>query len=179
MLQKRIHMKSLSQILAILALGASSFQVADACTNFLVTRGASVNGATMITYAADAHFLYGELYYHPAADHPAGSMTEIYEWDTGKYLGKIKQVPHTFAVVGLMNEHQVAMGETTYGGRPGLVDTTAIVDYGSLMFLTLQRARTAREAIQVMGDLVAEYGYYSFVLEERRQASPAGEILHQ
>ena len=161
MLQKRIHMKSLSQILAILALGASSFQVADACTNFLVTRGASVNGATMITYAADAHFLYGELYYHPAADHPAGSMTEIYEWDTGKYLGKIKQVPHTFAVVGLMNEHQVAMGETTYGGRPGLVDTTAFVDYGSLMFLTLQRARTAREAIQVMGDLVAEYGYYS------------------
>ena len=147
--------------MAILTVSALSVQDANTCTNFLVTRGASVNGATMITYAADAHFLYGELYYRPAADHPAGSMTKIYEWDTGKFLGEIKQVSHTYSVVGLMNEHQLAIGETTYGGHPELVDTTGIIDYGSLMFLALQRAKTAREAIQVMGDLMAEYGYYS------------------
>ena len=154
-------MKRLFQFMVILTVSALSVQDANTCTNFLVTRGASVNGATMITYAADAHFLYGELYYRPAADHPAGSMTKIYEWDTGKFLGEIKQVSHTYSVVGLMNEHQLAIGETTYGGHPELVDTTGIIDYGSLMFLALQRAKTAREAIQVMGDLVAEYGYYS------------------
>ena len=144
-----------------LALGMMFAQEANTCTNFLVTRGASLNGATMITYAADAHFLYGELYYRAAADHPEESMMKVYEWDTGKYLGKIKQVAHTYSVVGLMNEHQVAIGETTYGGHPELVDTTGIIDYGSLMFLALQRAKTAREAIQVMGDLVKEYGYCS------------------
>ncbi len=154
-------MKRLFQFMSILTVSALSVQDANTCTNFLVTRGASANGATMITYAADAHFLYGELYYRPAADHPAGSMTKIYEWDTGKFLGEIKQVSHTYSVVGLMNEHQLAIGETTYGGHPELVDSTGIIDYGSLMFLALQRAKTAREAIQVMGDLVAEYGYYS------------------
>ena len=154
-------MKRLFQFMSILTVSALSVQDANTCTNFLVTRGASVNGATMITYAADAHFLYGELYYRPAADHPAGSMTKIYEWDTGKFLGEIKQVALTYSVVGLMNEHQLAIGETTYGGHPELVDSTGIIDYGSLMFLALQRAKTAREAIQVMGDLVAEYGYYS------------------
>ena len=154
-------MKRLFQFMSILTLSALSVQDANTCTNFLVTRGASVNGATMITYAADAHFLYGELYYRPAADHPAGSMTKIYEWDTGKFLGEIKQVSHTYSVVGLMNEHQLAIGETTYGGHPELVDSTGIIDYGSLMFLALQRAKTAREAIQVMGDLMAEYGYCS------------------
>ncbi len=155
------HMKRLFQFMAILTVIALSVQDANTCTNFLVTRGASVNGATMITYAADAHFLYGELYYRPAADHPAGSMMKIYEWDTGKFLGEIRQVSHTYSVVGLMNEHQLAIGETTYGGHSELVDTTGIIDYGSLMFLALQRAKTAREAIQVMGDLMAEYGYYS------------------
>jgi dipeptidase len=136
-------------------------QEEQACTNYLVTRGASVNGATMISYAADSHTLYGELYYLPARDYPAGSWLDIYEWDTGKHLGKIRQVSHTFSVVGNMNEHQVAIGETTYGGRPGLVDTTAIMDYGSLMYITLQRAKSAREAIEIMGKLVAEYGYCS------------------
>jgi dipeptidase len=154
-------MKRIFQMMAILILGAISIQEANTCTNFLITRGASANGATMITYAADAHFLYGELYYRPAADHPAGSLLDIYEWDTGKFLGKIKQVPHTYAVVGLMNEHQLAIGETTYGGRPELVDSTGIIDYGNLMFLALQRAKTARGAIRVMADLVSEYGYYS------------------
>jgi dipeptidase len=133
----------------------------NGCTNFLVTPGASVNGTAMITYAADAHVLYGELYFRPAADYPPGAMLDVYEWDTDKFLGRIPQLSHTFSVVGNMNEHQVAIGETTYGGRRELHDSTGIVDYGSLMYITLQRARTAREAINIMGELVAEYGYCS------------------
>jgi dipeptidase len=133
----------------------------QACTNYLITKGASADGSTMITYAADSHVLYGELYYLPAQDHMPGSMLDIYEWDTGKYMGKIKQVPHTYSIVGLMNEHQVSVGETTWGGRSELSDPKAIMDYGSLMFIALQRAKTAREAIKVMTDLVAEYGYAS------------------
>ena len=133
-----------------------------ACTNFLITRGASADGSTMITYAADSHVLYGELYYTPAADYPKGAMLDVYEWDTGTFLGKIEQVPHTYSVVGNMNEHQVAIGETTFGGRSELGSQSgAIIDYGSLMYITLQRAKTAREAIQVMTDLVEKYGYYS------------------
>ena len=132
-----------------------------ACTNFLISKGASKDGSTMITFAADSHVLYGELYFTPAADHLPGEMLDIYEWDTGKYLGQIKQVPHTYSVVGNMNEHQVSIGETTWGGRSELRDSLAIMDYGSLMYVTLQRAITAREAIKIMGDLVEEYGYYS------------------
>ncbi len=132
-----------------------------ACTNFLITPGASLYGSAMITYAADAHVLYGELYFRPAADYPPGTMFGIYEWDTNKFLGRIPQVSHTYSVVGNMNEHQVAIGETTYGGRSELRDTTGMIDYGSLMYITLQRARTAREAIQIMGDLVSRHGYYS------------------
>ncbi len=132
-----------------------------ACTNYLITKGASVDGSTMITFAADSHVLYGELYYFPARDHIPGTMVDIYEWDTGKHLGQIPQVSHTYSVVGLMNEHQVAIGETTWGGRSELRDSTAVIDYGSLIFLALQRARTAREAIEVMTGLVAEHGYYS------------------
>jgi len=132
-----------------------------ACTNFLVTKGASTDGSTMITYAADSHVLYGELYHWPAADYPKGSMLKVYEWDTGKYLGEIEQVEHTYNVVGNMNEFQLAIGETTYGGRSELRDTTGIIDYGSLIYVTLQRARTAREAIKVMSNLVKKYGYYS------------------
>lgn len=132
-----------------------------ACTNFLITKGATTDGSAMITYAADSHVLFGELYHRPAADYPEGTMVDVYEWDTGKYLGKIKQARHTYLVVGNMNEHQVSIGETTYGGNEELVDTAGIVDYGSLIYLTLQRARTAREAIKIMGELVAEYGYCS------------------
>jgi dipeptidase len=131
------------------------------CTNFLISKGASADGSTMITYAADSHVLYGELYYIPARDYPAGTMLDVYEWDTGKYMGKIPQVSHTFSVVGNMNENQVAIGETTYGGREELVDSTGIMDYGSLMYIALQRAKTAREAITIIGDLMAAYGYYS------------------
>ncbi len=133
----------------------------QACTNYLITKGASADGSTMITYSADSHELYGDLYYAPARDHLEGSMRDIYDGDTNKYLGKIKQVSHTYAVVGLMNEHQVAIGETTWGGREELKDPNAIVDYNSLMVIALERAKTAREAIKVMTDLVAEYGYAS------------------
>ncbi|UCE07424.1 MAG: C69 family dipeptidase [bacterium] len=133
----------------------------QACTNFLISKGASKDGSTMITYAADSHEMYGELYYTAAADHLPGSLLDIYEWDTGKFLGQINQIAHTYDVVGNMNEHQVAMGETTWGGRKELKDPNAIMDYGSLMYIALQRAKTAREAIKVMTGLVAEYGYYS------------------
>ena len=134
----------------------------SACTNFLVTRGASADGSTMITYAADSHNLYGELYHWPASKWPSGSMLDVYEWDTGKYLGKIEQIAETYSVIGNMNEHQLAIAETTFGGRNELSSQSgAIMDYGSLIYITLQRARNAREAIQVMTSLVEKYGYYS------------------
>jgi dipeptidase len=136
-------------------------QSSNACTNFLVTKGASVRGSTFITYSADSHQLYGELYYRPAMDYPSGSMLDVYEWDTNKHMGKIRQVPHTYSVVGNMNEHQLAIGETTYTGLETQIDTTGIIDYGSLIYITLQRAKNAREAIKVMSDLVSEYGYAS------------------
>ena len=149
-------------IAILIALGfASGIKNGNACTNFLVTKGASTDGSTMISYSADSHVLFGELYYWPAQDHTKGSKINIYEWDTGKYLGKIEQVEHTYAVTGNMNEHQLAIGETTYTGRRELQDTTGIIDYGSLIYLTLQRAKTAREAIQTMTELVDKYGYYS------------------
>jgi len=138
------------------------FPVASwACTNILVTKGASATGSTMISYAADSHTLYGELYHWPAATYAPGTMLQINEWDTNKPLGEIAQARETYNVVGNMNEFQVAIGETTYGGRHELVDTTGIMDYGSLIYVTLQRAKTARGAIKIMTDLVAEYGYYS------------------
>ena len=116
----------------------------------------------MITYAADSHTLYGELYFWPAADYAEGAQLDVYEWDTGKYLGKIPQVAHTWQVTGNMNENQVAIGETTFGGRKELASQKdAIVDYGSLIYIALQRSKTAREAITVMTDLVKNYGYAS------------------
>jgi len=134
----------------------------DACTNFLITRGASKDGSVMITYAADSHVLYGELYYWPAADYPDGAMLDVVEWDTGKYMGKIPQVKHTYQVTGNMNENQVAIGETTYGGRKELAtQKDALIDYGSLIYISLQRSKTAREAITVMTDLVKDFGYAS------------------
>ncbi len=156
-----IQTRFMTGVLAIAFL-FSSIQLSNACTNFLVTKGASTDGSTMITYAADSHTLYGELYYQPAQDHPEGAMRDIYEWDTGKYLGKIPQPRHTYSVVGNMNEFQVAIGETTFGGREELASQSgAIMDYGSLIYVTLQRAKTAREAIEIMTTLVEEHGYYS------------------
>ena len=147
--------------LSVLALVAN-FQVSLGCTNFLITKGASVDGSTMITYAADSHTLYGELYFQPARDNAPGALRDIYEWDTGTFLGRIPELEHTYSVVGNMNEFQVSIGETTYGGREELATQKgAIMDYGSLMYIALQRAKTAREAIQVMADLVEKYGYAS------------------
>ena len=137
-------------------------QISNACTNFLISKGASIDGSTMISYAADSHVLYGELYHQPAADYPEGAMRKIYEWDTGIYLGEIPQPAHTYSVIGNMNEFQLAIAETTFGGRSELSSQPgAIMDYGSLIYVTLQRAKTAREAIEVMTGLVEEYGYYS------------------
>lgn len=131
------------------------------CTNLLVGKLASNDGSTMITYSADSYALYGELYHWPAKKYGAGEMLKVYEWDTGKYLGEIKQVRETYNVVGNMNEHQLAIAETTFGGREELTDTEGIIDYGSLIYITLQRAKNAREAVKIMTELVAEYGYYS------------------
>ncbi|MCX6325434.1 MAG: C69 family dipeptidase [Bacteroidia bacterium] len=153
--------KLLATFIMILLTGILHEQITSACTNFLVTKGASANGSTMITYSADSHQLYGELYYWPARDYPQGSFLDVYEWDTHKYMGKIRQVAHTYSVVGNMNEHQLAIGETTYTGNESLIDTTGIIDYGSLSYITLQRAKNAREAIKVISDLVSEYGYAS------------------
>ena len=133
-----------------------------ACTNFLVTPGASADGSSMVSYAADSHVLYGELYHWPAATYPVGTMLDVYDWDTGKYMGQIEQAEKTYNVIGNMNENQVVIGETTYGGREELWgDSTAIMDYGSLIYIALQRSTSAREAIKIMTELVAKYGYAS------------------
>lgn len=136
-------------------------RAADACTNILVSKGASTDGSTFISYAADSHELYGELYLTPGGEHPEGATRDVVEWDTAKYLGRIPQARRTYWVVGNINEHQVSIGETTFTGREELGKPNGIIDYGSLMFIAMERARTAREAIKVMADLVAEFGYAS------------------
>ena len=149
----------MKKIYLILAL-CSAWVVGMACTNFLVGKDASQDGSTMISYAADSYALYGFLHFVPAADHPEGAVREVKDWDTGKPLCTIPQVAHTYNVVGNMNEHQLAIGETTWGGRPELESGEGI-DYGSLIYIALERCKTAREAIKCMTDLVAEYGYAS------------------
>lgn len=131
------------------------------CTNLLVGKKASTDGSTVISYAADSYGLYGELYHWPARQYRPGEKLKVNEWDTGKYLGEIPQALQTYNVIGNMNEHQLAIGETTFGGREELVDSTGIMDYGSLIYITLQRARNAREAITIMTGLVRDHGYYS------------------
>ncbi|MBQ7192692.1 MAG: C69 family dipeptidase [Paludibacteraceae bacterium] len=130
-----------------------------ACTNFIVGKSASADGSTMITYAADSYSFYGYLHFVPAADHEAGSVREIINWDDGRPLMTIREVPHTYRVIGNMNEHQVTIGETTWGGRE-LANSKGI-DYGSLIYVALERSKTAREAIECMTSLVAQYGYSS------------------
>lgn len=132
-----------------------------ACTNLIVGRQASTDGSTIVSYSADSYGLFGELYHYPAGTHAKGTMRPVHEWDTGKYLGEIPEARTTYNVIGNMNEHQLTITETTFGGREELVDTTGIIDYGSLIYIALQRSKSAREAIQVMTDLVQEYGYYS------------------
>jgi dipeptidase len=153
-------MKKLFLILMLTA-AVAGYESTNACTNFLISKGATKDGSVMITYAADSHVLYGELYYWPSRNWPSGTMVDVYEWDTGKYMGKIPQVGHTYSVVGNMNQFQLAIGETTYGGRLELMDSTAVIDYGSLIYLTLQRAKNAREAIATFSQLVSDYGYAS------------------
>ena len=136
-------------------------EAADACTNVIITRGASADGSNMVSYAADSHVLYGELYFHKAANWKAGTMLPIIEWDTYRPTGSIAQAAHTYQTVGNMNEHQLIIAETTWGGREEQADPAGIMDYGSLIYVTLQRARTAREAIQTIVALANEYGYPS------------------
>ncbi|MBO7343224.1 MAG: C69 family dipeptidase [Alistipes sp.] len=131
-----------------------------ACTNFIITRGASTDGSVMVTYAADSHALYGALYKHnPAAKY--NPMLAVYEWDSGKYLGDIPEAQKTYGTVGNMNEHSVIITETTFGGRSELRNPSGLIDYGSLIYITLQCATTAREAIDIIVDLANTYGYYS------------------
>ncbi|SHF72424.1 C69 family dipeptidase [Dysgonomonas macrotermitis] len=151
----------MKKVLFLLFLAATSFSNGFACTNLLVGKAASTDGSTLISYSADSYALYGELYHWPAKNYNAGEILKVYEWDTGKYLGEIKQAAQTYNVVGNTNEHQLSIGETTFGGREELVDPDGIIDYGSLIYITLQRAKNAREAVKIMTDLVAEYGYAS------------------
>ena len=151
-------------ILASTLLGAALLAVApdgNTCTNVIVTSGASRDGSVLVSYAADSHKLFGDLRYRPAMDWKAGSMVQIYDWDTSRYLGEIEQVPHTYQTVGNMNEFQVIITETTWGGRPELEDKKGGIDYGSLIYIALERAKTAREAIDVIVDLANTYGYAS------------------
>ena len=149
-------MKKLILTLAF-AVGAVT---AFACTNFIVTKGASTDGSVMVTYAADSHYLYGALYRYVPAKRPAATMP-IHDWDSGKYLGDITQAPVTYATVGNMNEHSLIITETTWGGLPQLEDPNGKIDYGSLIYTTLQRAKTARQAIATIAELANTYGYAS------------------
>ena len=150
-----------TKLMWMVTLLAAMVTNSPACTNLIVGKAASADGSVIVSYSADSFGMFGHLYHSPAATHSQGEMLDIYDWDTAQYLGQIKQVPKTYNVIGNINEFQVTIGETTFGGRPELADSTGIIDYGSLIYIALQRASTAREAIQVMTDLVKEYGYHS------------------
>ncbi|MDR0961447.1 MAG: C69 family dipeptidase [Mediterranea sp.] len=153
-------MKSKKIILAVLFITASAVQ-AFACTNLIVGKNASTDGSTIVSYSADSYGHFGDLVHFAAGLHAKGTMRDIYEWDTGKYLGQIPEAAQTYNVIGNINEFQVTIAETTFGGRSELVDTLGLIDYGSLIYIGLQRSRTAREAIKIMTELVQQYGYYS------------------
>ena len=150
-------MKSLILSAAMLLASEGAF----ACSNLIVGKKASVDGSVMVSYNADDYGMFGHLCHYPAGTHPKGSMRQIYDWDSGVYHGEIEEAPVTYNVIGNINEFQLSIGETTYGGREEMVDSTGILDYGSLIYVTLQRAKTAREAISVMTSLVEKYGYNS------------------
>lgn len=151
----------LTASLAVCAMLLVPQSTADACTNVIITKGASADGSVMVSYAADSHVLFGELYFHKAANWKPGTMLPITEWDTYRPTGSIAQIAHTYQTVGNMNEHQLIIAETTWGGREEQVNEDGIMDYGSLIYVTLQRARTAREAIETIVALANEYGYPS------------------
>lgn len=138
---------------------ASTYSVA--CTNFIVGKKASKDGSVMCTYSADDYGMFQGLAHYPAAKHAKGDMRQIYDWDTNEYHGQIPEAAETYNVIGNINEYQVTIGETTFGGREEMVDSTGIMDYGSLMYVALQRSKTAREAIKVMTTLAETYGYNS------------------
>lgn len=167
-------MKKLYKLTLAAFAAAFAWSGAQACTNFIVTRGASTDGSVMVTYAADSHQLYGCLYHTPGGKFRPGSMLRVEEWDSGRYLGDIAQVPSTYSTVGNMNEHSLIIAETTFGGRHELADSTGGIDYGSLIYITLQRARTAREAIATIVELANTYGYVSegesFSIADRDEA---------
>ncbi len=154
-------MKQLFRLMIALIAVATAWGGAEACTNFIVTKGASTDGSAMVSYAADSHQLYGALYFTPGGKFKPGSMLRVEEWDSGKYLGMIPQVPFTYTTIGNMNEHSLIIAETTYGGRPELEDPNGKIDYGSLIYITLQRAKTAREAIACIVELANTHGYMS------------------
>lgn len=145
---------------AIVAAFMAASATAMACTSLMAGKKATTDGSVLASYAADSHTLYGELYNQPAADHKAGEMRKVVEWDTGKYLGEIEEVAHTYATYGNMNEFGLTIGESTWGGRDEL-NGSGLIDYGSLIYITLQRAKTAEEALKVMTDLIDKYGYAS------------------
>ena len=151
----------MKKVIGLLLAFQLSVPILFSCTNFLIGKKASTDGSTMISYSADSYNLYGELYHWPAKQYNEGEVLRVHEWDTGKYLGEIPQALQTYNVMGNMNEHQLAIGETTFGGRSELSDPNGIMDYGSLIYITLQRAKSAREAIRTMTDLVNTHGYYS------------------
>ncbi len=138
-----------------------SLITSHACTNLIVGKQASADGSVIVSYNADSYGMYGNLYRHVGGKHGAGEMRKIYEWDTNKYLGEIPQATITYNVVGQMNENQVSICETTFGGREELADSTGLIDYGSLIYIALERSTSARNAIKIMTDLVGKYGYYS------------------
>lgn len=150
-------MKSLVLSAAMLLASSGAF----ACSNLIVGKKASVDGSVLVSYNADDYGMFGYLCHYPAGTHPKGSMRQIYDWDSGVYHGEIEEAPVTYNVIGNINEFQLSIGETTYGGREEMVDSIGILDYGSLIYVTLQRAKTAREAISVMTSLVEKYGYNS------------------
>ena len=150
-------MKRFFTSMAVCTIVASAF----ACTNFIVGKKASTDGSVICSYNADSYGAYMPLYHYPAAKHQKGDKRKVYEWDTNKYLGEIDEALETYNVVGNINEWQVTIGETTYGGREEMADSTGIIDYGSLIYIALQRSKSAREAIQVMTSLVEQYGYCS------------------
>ncbi len=160
-MNQKLNMKRSHLLIFTLLFMVATPKTGSTCTNVLITKGASKDGSIMVTYSADSHQLYGELYFTKGANFAPGTMMKIYEWDSGKYLGDIPQALKTYNTVGNMNENQVIITETTFGGLEQLVDSTAKMDYGSLIYVTLQRARTAREAIKIMTDFVREHGYYS------------------
>ena len=147
--------------IVLVLLSVLSLSSAFACTNFIVGKKASADGSVFVTYNADSYGAFMPLYHYPAAKHEAGEMCKVFEWDTNKYLGEIPEAPETWNVIGNSNEWQVTIGETTFGGREEMTDSTGIIDYGSLIYIALQRSKTAREALQVMTSLVEQYGYCS------------------